>query len=620
MELACNMVVLSNVQRLNIEKNRVAALVRRKELFMIRNFDCFKQSRKICAECYIWPRWSESLSTDLSDEEKKTLRDRWEAVESKRINVPREGLEDNDESIIVVVWGKGGFSTAGVYSSWKEAKQYCYNVQYANYWKVLSFEDGWEVMDALYKGVKSFISCRELLYVHAPSILTNLDVHYAPLALRLPPPDIMARYSLVRSHAFTWHHPNDEELAVSRDEATTLGRSRKGREFMFFAADYAVEAKTVDNIETYRPSVTPPRKKDPSEQPEWKRLLGEENRRLRAKDPAACKTALSPAFELPDNADGGNHEGEVHVDEKEASPGAIDPDKPVNSHDEAEDVNEQESHCNEKYSPSDYAELERARAVASSQDDHDEADPEVAVARMSVGARVPVVVTVKQSQPQYRPSQCPFLDDEASEDSGLDLDRRNLVAASEKRDYPDASHIPANDDASLDAEASIKDRAAEKKGKRKRLVKLAHQESDSDSSTEFEGESVHQTKRTIDSDDEEEVTGPSEEEKEEVLADKPDPIETKAESECQRFDQEMIDEHTALSASDIENINELNDEESTNTEEHGDKLATASLRGMETSNLKRKFEESDENIVTPHKPEDTAMKSSETTAKRCLKM
>ena len=127
----------------------------------------------------------------------------------------------------------------------------------------------------------------------------------------------------------------------------------------------------------------------------------------------------------------------------------------------------------------------------------------------------------------------------------------------------------------------------------KRLVKIAHQESDSDSSTEFEGEAVDQTKSTIESDDEEEVTGLNEEDKEEVLADEPDPIETKAESERKRFDQEMIDEHTALSASDIENINELDDEESTKAGGDGDKLATASLSGMDTSNLKRKFEESE---------------------------
>ena len=620
-----------------VEKKRIWALLRKERLFSSRNFECYRDTQKICAKCYLWPRWSEWLSRDVSDEEMKVMRDRFKAVESKLINVSRDGLEDDDQSIIVVAWGKGGFATAGVYRSWKEAKKYCHNVQYANYWKVLTLADGWAVMDAIYKGVKSFNACRELLYVHAPSILTNLDVHYAPLVLRYPPPSIMARYKLVRSSAFTWLHSGDEDLAASRELKTELGRLRKGSDFMYFVHDYAVEARTVDDVVTYRQNITPPRKKDPPESvPEWRRLFEDEIRRRWSGELNPCRTALSPAFQVPEAPDVTDHEDQVNVEvnvgatidagmvvestnnvnvekgtdddkkchtapkeAREISEAALDlteHEEKVIAEEEVESKSDQrsqrQSECvfsdhrdqeklnvesaqyesdnpNQDYCHSDFAELLQARAVASLQNEDESLDPVVVVARMRVGARVSAVVTTKNSETQYCPSECPLIDNEAPEDSSGDLETSHAPDSSQKS----AFHI---EETSVDGEDASKEPAPRQKSKMRRLIKTTKQESDSDSSNEFEGEIGKQTKRIIESDDEDEDTEPKEGRKQ-VL----------------KIASDSTEAEEALSESDS---------------------------GMSISKLKRKIEDGNENIVTPHKPEVTGMNSYDSSAKRRLKM
>ena len=234
---------LSDSQKELVEKNHVDALVRR------RNSD----------KVYIWPMWSSQLAGDKSgnpsgkrySDMKEYLNMMFDSISHYLIHISyrEEPTESSKDKPVLIAWGKGGFACAGVYPSWVVAKKHCYGIKYARYWQVNTIAEGWKAMNGIYNGIKSPYAARKLLYPQAPSILTNLDLVYAPAVLDLPPfyVQMMYKSSMLQGAAYSYIHKGMEEVKTARDVMTLNSRERKD---LFLAIDNANEVKEINDIET----------------------------------------------------------------------------------------------------------------------------------------------------------------------------------------------------------------------------------------------------------------------------------------------------------------------------------------------------------------------------------
>ena len=85
-------------------------------------------------------------------------------------------------------------------------------------------------MNGIYNVIKSPYAARKLLHHQAPSILTNLDLAYAPAVLDLPPfyVQMMYKSSMLQGRAaYSYIHKGMEEVKTARDVMTLNSRDKK---------------------------------------------------------------------------------------------------------------------------------------------------------------------------------------------------------------------------------------------------------------------------------------------------------------------------------------------------------------------------------------------------------
>ena len=239
---------------MQVEANRVEALVKQRDN-LVKAHICYSaglhpNNDEICSKCYQWPSWSSVLNPGLTEAAKTEALNRYDAVKKLLIDIPPEGLHDDDKSPVVIFWGKGGFGCVGVKSNYKEAIEFCHGVKFARYYKVKSISDGWEAIDAVYPRVTSSYACKRLLYVHAPLILTNLDVHYAPSVFKFYP-DVVFGYrdSMLNYTAYTLDQTEDKDLQARMLLMTKISRSRQN--IYFLVVDHATEVGGINGSPTY---------------------------------------------------------------------------------------------------------------------------------------------------------------------------------------------------------------------------------------------------------------------------------------------------------------------------------------------------------------------------------
>ena len=195
----------------HVEQRRVFAMLRKRGLE--------------ADEGYTMPDWSRDIPSIGYTQLEIILVERFSLVKDLLITCHKDTSVDNLP--VVVLWGKGGFACAGVYSSYFEAAACVLQVQNAVYWCVKDIDSGWAVMDAVYQGIKNWYRCWKLLYRHAPTSLTNLDTHYAPSVLR--------NYLHSRLHGcggntpFTWNYHGSlfAELNTLRRNITVVPQARE---------------------------------------------------------------------------------------------------------------------------------------------------------------------------------------------------------------------------------------------------------------------------------------------------------------------------------------------------------------------------------------------------------
>lgn len=217
---------------------------------------------------YRWATWSyiyfdiheDDVGYDELASMKKSLVKEFAEVKSFLHKVPKLGLDPDDMHPIVVIWGKGGFASSGVYNSWREARDICHNIRFALYWYVDNIEIGWRIMKAIFSECVTPSSIR-LVHSYAPHVLTNLDIQYAPIVFfvlnMLPPISVVYAYKSMLSYAaFTHSDSTDELLMLARKKSTWFGRANRKYFLCYDNPSYIVSLDGVERsrIQTQRNS------------------------------------------------------------------------------------------------------------------------------------------------------------------------------------------------------------------------------------------------------------------------------------------------------------------------------------------------------------------------------